>query len=262
MNLSLSLPQFLAARRTLSHPLEDVGSSVIAGWRSDSVSIPGVGDDFYDPTYPGSVLYIYEAIAGETTNLQLSQESNAQNRPIHGTGGQNGLSYCEFLGSGRGGIGVPVARWDTHVGGAITQPFSVLTIMDVTSTSTNDHFYDGAQSNARGNLYVRGDSKYTMWSGGTEATFGVNVSTGFQWFGQVFNGTSSVLYRNGVKQTLSANPGTYSMQGFILGERYDFGNRAPNCKWYESIVFNGAVTDGEWEGVVTNYLSDYYAYPS
>lgn len=143
-------------------------------------------------------------------------------------------------------------------GSALAQPFTLMFVINAGARNGSfPYLFDGIDTTR---CYTYRDSG-TPWVYVTAAGNTINSPSappsGYHILTVFFNGTSSYIRTNGVL-LLSGNPGTASVNGFTLGNKYDTStDRSMNGGISEIIIYKGAMAtnDLQWaeNALGTNY---------
>jgi head-tail adaptor len=205
----------------------------------------------------------------QSGNGYTAAQTTAASQPMYVASGQNGK---------------PVGRWDgvndvlqsSQFSASEAQPNTLIMVGKSNNLSTAIPpmvFVDGVVSGGR-NVIVQdktpapSNNYWGLYAGGADATAAIpaiatnvhSVLTG------IINGASSLLYQNGVQQSLTRNPpsasypGSNPMDGVSIGGRYLKDTFWANGDIAELIICNAALSTGERqaaEAAANNYWAVY-----
>jgi len=146
----------------------------------------------------------------------------------------------------------------TYTQGALSQPNTAFAVAKLDAyTDSNRKIFDGDVSTARNMLQLNtaGNGQFAHFAG-TVAAAGEDADANRHLFTSLFNGAASRL-RIDTTQKSTANAGTNTMNGIVIGANHDTANNFWDGDIQEIIIFNSSQTSNftPLEGNINSYYS-------
>lgn len=159
--------------------------------------------------------------------------------------------------------GHPVFRGDggdwlsgTFSGGALSHPITIFIVAQIAAASVDDgttfFYHDGIVAGSRAALYKQGaaGADTDRMYGGATLTNG-NSNGNWNIFTELFNGASSLLYKNGVS-VASGNAGTNTLTGLSLFSQYN------STAWFIGDVAECLIYSANLSNAAKNQMGQYF----
>jgi hypothetical protein len=166
-----------------------------------------------------------------------------------------------------GGDGNPTLTFDGSQGlwttstdfGSLAQPTVVFAVATVELPSSSARYiYDSSSSSGRNIMSARSEATWEIYGGGPAAQVGTADSGSRQvlmtYYGTLADPNLSAMYTNGNLEGAAVNVGSQSLDGLVVGARYNGANRLVG-EIAELIVYNGSVPDQAEIDAITDYLA-------
>jgi len=194
-------------------------------------SLPIIERSVVSPRIPDSEVWYSATHFSEVSNgdlISLWPDSSGNNRDAIDLGGQNPTYATNIYHNN------PAVRWD---GGEALQPENWPAPQEQPNTivlvgqrtllnndgGDNNYFTDGPSGNRHALIHSAPDGNERIWSD-TSADFTFTPDTNWHIYVVVFDGTDSVMRRDGISDTTEESPGLYSYGAPIIGNRYSIEN--------------------------------------
>jgi len=186
----------------------------------------------------------------KTANEDDVTQGTADNKPTLQTNELNGEPTLRFDGSN------DYLQGAFTTGGALTQPFTLLAVAELTSTgSVYRYITDGDDASNRMVSGQRDDGDWWIYPG-SPALAGDPSDTNWNIWTVVYNGLSSQIWLNGVSE-VSGEAGTDEADGLTVG-----GSYTGAASWWlgdiaEIIIYDSELNTAD-KNEVGNYMADRY----
>jgi len=142
-----------------------------------------------------------------------------------------------------------------NLGETLSQPNTVVTFLAKYGTKDNCTFYDGIISTARNQMDCTSGT-LRFYAGSSSISYAKATPFDFTIFLVEYNGAASQLFENGVLKS-SGNPGSHSLTGMTLFNRYAVTDNASDITVLEQIVVNGLIS-AQNKAKLYQYFNSYY----
>lgn len=156
--------------------------------------------------------------------------------------------------SGLNNVSMRVSTFGT---GAITQPNTIMTVSQNTDHSVTGFLYDGGGLSTRHFVVYRTSADRIGMAAPTERTTFTGTDTSKRILATIFNGASSLMYRDGVSSGALATVGTDTLNGTFLGIAADGSSAEWTGNIQGMVVVNGLMTDQEINNTANFWKSIY-----
>lgn len=158
--------------------------------------------------------------ADKTSEGNDLSQGSATLQPAQVTASQNGLDVLRFDGTDR-------IKRTTFTGGVESQANTIIiALLPDSGTGSTEIYIDGGEVDAeRHAIFQNGSDNYAIFTDSSAAST-TTRDTSFVVLGAIFDGSSSLLYRNAVEILSGSSPGTNPMNGVTLGANGNGGGGA------------------------------------
>lgn len=231
--------QYDLERGILEHPIR-------AAVKNDPENLIAWFDASKGITLNGADVSQWDDQSGNGNNLIQGTEAN---QPLFNSSDANFNNQASLTFDG---VSERLVR-TTFVGGELSQPNTIFLVYKFADTAATYVVLDGKTTR---HLFFSSTTVSTIMHGGTNQNIHA-VSTTTHVLVLLFNGASSLAWRDGILSTPAGSPGTSTFNGIVLGANQPENLSFMNGEISEILVYNKDLSGAE-KNIVGNYQANRY----